>query len=488
MFNPHTSSSGRLIVKKLIMQESNVYHDMVRRPWQMAADERTVNCLSEVTQGGRFLDHNHVAPVAGQMLRPAAQTSFMAGIENGWGTTRFFFMMAVEVASQFAPSEEYIVSGYSDFCDVSHQTRSLPPELKMFVNNIVTVRQMHTSLGTQLAPVDVSQVLRGNYLSRRGNQQTYPGAAPVNDYTMRPVDLFQFNANAGLIQQNAGPVDDIQYTPSMFHDGAKLSSRDNNLASRFLSKTLVAQQSAMAYDPYSAGDDFIIPSAGGRVVEQTWNSNSLLHMLSKSTQICSPAHGYFTWQELCMLDPNASNTAVVSLNRQGGVQRIHQPNATEFWTSATNETVAASILTNAVPALMARMLLTRVAFTATNATVDGSVVVQWTPNGAHGFYENMDMGPALSAFENQFIHEVFSSVSCNGMHSVSLMLDVRLIGDMYMTISMNGQAAVPFNAPLFADQLFTPVMTNDYQYLTNMSHDISSVASMVVEPAAIMRG
>lgn len=58
MWNPHMSSSGRLIVKKLIMQESNSYNDMVRRPWQMATDERTVNCLTEVTQGGRFLDHN----------------------------------------------------------------------------------------------------------------------------------------------------------------------------------------------------------------------------------------------------------------------------------------------------------------------------------------------------------------------------------------------------------------------------------------------
>lgn len=493
MFNPQFPS--KLAVKRLMMMQTGTYNDMMRRPYHLTGDTSLMNRLHDDTLGGTQIDRSHVAAVAGAMLRPAAQTNQHAAIDNGWGTSRFLFFMSVIVNNGLTQSEEYILSGYTDACDWS-SGGDLPPEMKFYVDNVITVRLAQTSLGAQAMPVNVSQVLRGNW-----NQPNQTWNAPVpsigqpaslpNDFSMRPSDVASLHATSELVHMGSQGMADIRHTPSTFYDGNKLSSIDNNMPSAYLSKALIAETARSVSDPYEmlAGEGFSSSNPGlGVVRDANWSANPLLNILSKNTMLTQVGAGFFSWRELKMLDPNVvsdSITMVIPLS-QNNIQRVHRQGQTEFWTSATNETVAATILAQSVPALMGRLLLTRVAFSVTNCTLDGQPAFQWVPGvGGQGFYETMNMAPALNVFQMQFIHEIFSAITQNGLYAVNLTVDARLTGDLWVSIAMNGQHPVDYVAPLYAGQLFSPVMTSDYNHLQGMANDLMGIASQIVQPVGI---
>jgi hypothetical protein len=484
MFNPQFPS--KLAVKRLMMLQTGTYNDMMRRPYHLTADASIVNRLHDDTLGGTQIDHNHVAGVAGMLLRPTAQATQFAHIDNGWGTQRFQFFMSVIVNNGLTRSEEYILSGYTDYCDWS-TGGDLPPEMKFYVDNVITVRIAQTPMGSQAMPVNVSQVLRGNWTQ---GGQSWGGQPTLNDYSMRPSDVASLHSATALVQMGAPNGSDIRHTPSTFYDGTKLSSIDNNMPSRYLSKALIAESAKMVSDPYDIlGETFPSTNPGAGVIrDANWSANPLLNILAQNTMVAGVNAGFFTWNELKQLDPNVVSsdiTYVIPLSKTT-VQRVHHQGQTELWNSATNETVAASILAQTIPALMGRLLLTRVAFSVTNCTIDGQPAMQWMPGvGGQGFYETMNMAPALTAFQYQFIHEIFNSITQGGLYSVSMSIDARLTGDLWVSIAMNGQSPVDYVAPLYAGQLFSPVMTSDYNHLQGISHDLMSIASQVMEPVGL---
>lgn len=139
---------------------------------------------------------------------------------NGWDKKHFCFIMKIveQAASVHHVDRTYLVSGYTDKMEYSKYAKSIPDELEFYVNSILETTNDRASNNNQL------------FSSVNGNSS--------NDrlYMMRPQDvLSRFSYNK--VRESQGM--DSSYRSDWVRGRAiQASSRNNNIASNYLAKTL----------------------------------------------------------------------------------------------------------------------------------------------------------------------------------------------------------------------------------------------------------
>lgn len=456
-------------IRRLLFLETGTYNDMMLRPYQTSLHQKDILQLQEATRGGQNLSASNLAGLAGQIVRPATNPTGTAQIANGWRQGRFAFMLEVFIPDNFGGARVQYLTGYTDHAEISHGGH-LDPNMQLFFNNSIQCRQvMYQSPGgnvLQQRVNDASHVLVGSYAPSIGSVQN-------TTHTMRPADVFDAVGASTLAQ--FGDVVDVRTT---FAQGTlKKSLRENASAPTYLSRLLTTHRDVMA----GANEDVdtlpnLMGEAAGSVKEPTVLGDAFLNYLQVETSLVTG--GSVTYGALCRVQPNLDQIADVVLARGPHlVQGPHQAGQSEHWQGTTHETIMSTILSHAVPALMMELMVTKVAFRATNRTLNGQVEVMFAE--VKSFAENLDMSPYLQAFDNRLRSQVLADLSHGGMIDYDISCRFDVLGETRIEIAVAGNPPVYYVVPSFADALFVPVLTNQYQNLQVLAGDISTLTDNI---------
>lgn len=483
---------SKFSVSQLLLIETGQYLDMMSSPYHTRLDMTSLNQIQNATEGGMNLSAERLAGVASDFIMPDV-TRDVVSIENGWGTRRFAFMMEVVEHYHDGTSFRKIMSGYTDHCDRSIQTKQIDPRTKFVINNITNLRDWTVPNGAGVAQTytsvaDSQQMLRPtNMVNNDIPMPTYNPMRVPDSFAMRPSDLFRNSGATSLINSVLGGSDKTTFNGSIVR-GAMLSDRGNTNPSEYLSRALKAGRYA-AKEAYggivqqghgSGGEDASFAyneTAAGYNSEREAVNDHFISSMSRMSDLADT--GFFYYQELLELDNTADAKAEVMAldHRERSISNFNQGG--EAWTpwSDTNRWtyIAKNCMTMSIP-FMTDLMLTEVQFAVTNETLDGSVVWSWNDkNPARSFARGMNLTSYMSHFRDKWLAQVWPAISRNGMSTVNIVVTINLFRQTIIHIRVDGSNQHSFVAPTFADQLFTPVLTLDNARLASLTSNISSL-------------
>lgn len=459
-------------ITRLLMIETGTYNDLVMRPYTTNVSTSTLASFQEATHHGQYLTPAHLSGISGQIMRPSTESLGTVVIPNGFNTRRFRFMMEVvnyfgNEFSQFG-NVQYLC-GYTDHADVSHGLH-IDPRMHLYFNSSVTTRKYEKMTPTGVMTV-TSKADASHILVNRSEQNFGFGQHNRNMHLMRPQDICYSMSLAASPNRS----DDSADLRSMFRPGIlQKSSRENTNTGMYLSKVLTTLRNTIE-NPKSDGDfTEIAAEAGTAVRDNLVAADPFLGGLLNNRNTSFIEGGSITYGELCQLSPGLDQGDVVQVllrrNNISGFKDIAERGDSEHWGGTSNETIMSTIVSQSVPALMSELMLTKIAFLATNQTMDGNFHVQVV--GGESFMENVDLSPYLMSFQNRLIVEVLADLSRNNLIQIDLQCEIDLLGDTKINISTMGGPMVPYVMPSFCDALSVPVVSPGARNLHVVSHDI----------------
>lgn len=459
-------------IDTLIFVPTGSYNPMGTRPYTARATGETLDALDRATDGFRNLTTGSLAGIAGRIIRPSTFTTGQISIDQGWDAQRLMFMMKVvypnnaslgDFGDDDAQRVQY-VSGFTDHSGDASYTGILDPRMKMYINTVISTREVVRSNRRTSRLLDANRFLQQN--------AGFGSRSSVVPYALRPRDVVQAVGNRSL-----GEPVESDFRTSL-SSRPLFSSIRNELPSDYMYRTLSAFRMGMNSNRYSHNDE---PSVMSEVASNTGDEANIHDAFMMSlTQATELAEGmYFTYGEFCRLFRGVDEQAHVAdppkMVRDIGFAQ-HQAKDTADWNGSDNETVVASILASAVPASMVDAMLTQCAFTATNDTINGLPEFHWHSAPMSFMLQGEDLSQQMIHFEDHFLRETFRDVTNNGLLTLSLSVHSDLVmTDTRMEITIDGDHPVPFCMPNFASSLTTPVLANSRDQLDDMAGSIRKV-------------
>lgn len=411
--------------------------------------------------------------IASDFLRPSAQQLGVVSVDNGWSEKRFSFLIEIayyEFSGEL--SARKILQGYTNHLGAT-MSGAMDPQMILYFNNVVTLRNSYipTEHGQALRTSvgESSQLLRGDY--------SIPNAfdTPASNLThlMRPQDVFNSMGRQALMGN-----DEYLDTRMMFSDSPiKKSNRQNNSAPHYVSGVLRGFRDTGAYADQTENMSNVMADAAGTVKDENVSQDRFFHELVTRTSNFTEG-GYVTYGELQSVFPEFDHVAGVIFtthtNRTQQPYEQHHVGQTEHWGGSDNETIWSTILTQTLPSLMMPLMLTRVAFVATNQTLNGQLDVRVMD--AQTFATGLDLTPYAEKFTQDLTHEVLRGLSQNNGIDFYLQMMTDVTGETRIEISIAGSPIVEFASPSFCDGLYAPVLTNNQLAIDAVAHDIQGLA------------
>lgn len=466
-----------LRVARLIMQETGTYNPQYLRPYEANLTATGLGVIMDraSTMNSKQIDSSIFNDVVTEMINPSAAPETMAQIDNSWDQRRIRFMLEIELeyASLGMSKGKMYIMGYTSFNGVTRNT-AIAPDMVFYINNIIQTRSFITTnnLGMQQTmelPKNVSQVFC--------NTQAPNIWSDNNEIAMRPEDVF------GYMQHSHIPSDYMAYggireTRGRVGNVAIKNNRKNNIGQKYMETLLNGYLNTRSQNDFVGIQEIeMLEKARIAVYDEAAQVDPFLSAIAQ-IKGGVPVTNHFTYGDLERLDPNVR--AVTNYNYLGPVElaQLHQAGQTAHWQGRDAYTQAASIIAQAVPAMMMDMMIGSISVHSTNLNLGGqpcTVIL----SGA-GF-STLDMTPTFNEFITRFDTEIVKNITYNGAISYTLSVTSNVLGDTKITISLNGDHEVDYVVPSFCDNLFAPVLTTSQQTMTNITDFADTLVSNVAE-------
>jgi hypothetical protein len=409
---------------------------------------------------------------------------------NGWGQARIRFMMEVVTNFGTGGSVTEIIQGYSDYNGVT-TSGLVDPQMEFHINSILKIRHQvtNTPFGVKsiFNVVDAAHVLVDNI----GSQQLYQ-----QEYTerMRPEDMF-----TAIQRKTFDSLGTVVDNRTVHNSVPVLSRRKNSIPTCYLSDMMEGFQNTRNDPTNSAGDSMdIFGAAKGYVQSESIHLDAFVKAISNIRRV--PISSSFTFSDLVKLDPNVPNTtkyAVKTAPRVTVQSNFGGLSNTELWNAGTHETGMsaswengdlgthfASVLANAVPALMMELALTGMHFSSTNRVQNGFIGMGGsgvtTVIANYNSFSNMDMTNHLKTFVSRLEHEILYGLTYSNQIDFEIEMYADLIGDTWIKVSVQNHPMVVYNQPSFADALIVPILSSNHNQVVSMAEDIDSFLHSVL--------
>lgn len=453
-----------LRIKNFVIMEMGTYEEQYRRPYTTELQGDTLTAIAQRVEQSTTVVPTALAGIASQFVKPSADHEGVIAIPGGWNHQRCRFMMEWEVDYYVGGKNTEIVMGYTDHVGLSHG-HAIDPNMHFFVNSVMRIRNtpVMTPVGVQAVPsfFEKSHVLAQNDFD---SMITSPAT-----HRMRPEDVHAIASRAHL--PRAATIRDSR---SLLTNRPEKSRRSNGLPANYMATILQTYQAAhQEEDPQTPGADMeMMEKARSNAREATVVEDPFLNSLA---QVNSTAIGNcFTMAELRSLDPNVDHVVQPLLMSPAARSSAHwaASGASQHWGGSGRETVIASILAQAVPALMMETGLMGISLLVSNLNYGAqavSVPARWKAFGS------MEASQAISLFEQRLIREVLNDISYNGQIGYQIQIDADLLSHSTFSMSIDGGPQEVFTAPSFCDSLFVPVLTNDAELSLKVAHDFNAL-------------
>lgn len=464
-------------VTRLILREMGEYNDMPIRSFVTDYTPRRADELAEVTRGGQDINAGLLAGIAGRVIRPASRVEGTAAIVSGWGERRFLFIMTVELRKSDNSYMEEVLTGFTDHIGASvmdSRSVKLDREMTFHFNSRFKVRRIkaHGRDGAVWTGniSDNSQILARQ---SRASFSTRGGDARNGTMTMRPEDFFVRKSVSKGFLDAAGAEGFRDMRAGYGNQALKFSRRENTQSSQWLSRTLTAARDAVNNDFLDEDEPAVIAARGrAKVKEQLVSTDQVFREMAADTQIMES--GFVTYGELLDMRDNRHLDEIVDVVMADRRTPMHRRGDTENWGGSDNETVASTIIANAMPTILMNCMYSEAEFFATNDTISGEHFVK--VSHIVPYLPETDLDEMFNQFVSMIQYDLLPDLFPEEHVLYEVRVKLSIMGECRIEISVEKGPFAQFTYPVFCDSVMSPIITETSEILDTLTKDIGNIS------------
>jgi len=462
-----------ITIARLILSETGTYNPMFSRPYETYVSGDTLNAINNRIDaaGSSGITGSILAGVASTMLKPTAAPQAELMIPYGWAERRIRFILEAHVTTTTGSSFVYYFQGYTSHLGVG-RNGAVDPNMEFIINSFIRVNRASTltPYGYQTRDIvtESAHVINGVYHYQQQNNTAF---------TMRPQDVFvgmQSNYIAEAYRSNNPGYNTVTDTRLALTSEPIRSKRSNNLPSSFIANVIDNYKTGVQLADFGQGEADILTRCQELVYESSINENIFIRAISNMKGVgCAIS---FTMADLERIDRNiAAVTNYVTLGATQ-VSQLHQTGQTAYWNSANRETVVATILSNAVPAIMMDLMINKIFFRSTNHDIGGimnTVIIDAKS------ITNADLTQNFELFKRRLEKEILFDITYGNQDLYMLEMNIDLFGETTISLSVGNSPMTVFSTPSFCDSLMTPVITTNKDNFNALIHDFDVITNNI---------
>ena len=460
-------------VARLILQESGTYNPLYSRPYQTHVEQATLDNLNrriDETRGGKITG-SLFAGIASNIVAPSSTPGLEIPIPLSWTERRIRFVMEVHVTLPTGSTMIYYFQGYTSHLGVT-PNGAVDPQMEFYINSFIRVNRSNqiTPYGTVLRDVitESAHIVNGQVVSQFNHGDVYG---------LRPQDIFT-GIQSGYLNEayraypGSGGTDTLYDTRVGLRGESLRSNRSNNLACNYVAKIVDTYQTGKQLADFGQSDQDIFGRCQNIVHEASPFENTFIKAISNIRGgHCVTS---FTMPDLLRIDPGAeANTNYICLGTTVSSQ-MHQTGQTAYWNGTDRETLAATIISNSIPAIMMELMISGIHFLSTNHAIGG--VVNTTIVNVKSL-TNADLTTNLEIFKSRLEREVLFDMTHSNFDLYQLEVQSDLFGETRISIAFENGPVYTYTTPSFCDSLLSPVIStgkdgfytiaNDFEIMMN---------------------
>ena len=456
----------------LILQEGQ--QEQYYRPMTTRLDDEIVNRVLVDTNDGLNINPFSLLNTASTIIRPDDQVAGKVGIINGMNQRRYSYMMEFVTVGTGLGTVTEIVTGYTDTDQIS-ASGAIAPELRFFVNDVITLLDSKETYIDRNGQVRYLKTVKDDLTLLRA-----PSFATYDMVSLRPEDVSAHKWSEELRKSNVPTLD----ARTSMSGPPKHTSTADASSHRYLANVLnsyfTAANPYLDSYPSNQNDEYQLDihstASAACAVRQT--STMFFHRALHMSGIQNTTE--FTYQQvqnIWNLPPQRWEV----IHHRGN--RLRRPiEHSESWSGATTETSIVYAMTHLLPNIMGKFLIGAAAFTMTNQTIGREIVI--TPVMAPlGLFENAINIVQLKQLCDLIKMDIIFGIILPKVEVFDIYLEIDLTGLTHYEISVNGGGKIPFDAPMFCDGIYSPLIGMSVDALTNVSQTLTGLTDVVISVA-----
>jgi hypothetical protein len=256
------------------------------------------------------------------------------------------------------------------------------------------------------------------------------------------------------------------------------SKRTNSVPTTYIAKVIDSYQMGSKLFNYGQGEADVFAACRSNSMEYAPNENPFIRALSAVTGMIDPST--FTMRDLAQIDPNVPNVTQAIMLGQMKHQLTHAGQM-EGWGGSSRETVIATLLCNAIPALMMEHMISNITLTSTNHDSLGNFTTIIT--GGRSF-TNMHLVENYELFKRRLEMEVINDFTYGNQETYAMRVNADLIGDTTITIALGSNPEVTYTVPSFCDALIAPVIATNKDHFYSVVNDFDGMIRNIIPDVA----
>lgn len=470
-------------IERFLVQETGTYNDQYIRPYETTMDGNVQNAIVNTVAGLNtpVLDPYVFSDVVNSFIKRQAAPEAKAGIVHGWNQRRIRFMLVVSYEFHTGGSKREYIMGYTDFNGIT-QAGSIAPDMVFHINSNVSTRSMNiqTPMGLQ----QVENIIDSNqYLQSAVDPSIYN---PNKVFSLRPTEVYLYMGDP--LTYNGMQAGDGDYR-TVINKAGSIVNRNLNTPSYYTTQIFnnvfhqvnrnsdgISKSKALEYarnsDYSSVGNESDMYNNRA----MAWN-NPFISAIS-SVRGHTPMTNTFTYKDLVSIDPNVGNVTQYVVLGHTQMSQLHQAGQTSDWHGSDISTKVAASLSHSVPALLMECLITKILFKSTNHHINGQMVTEIIHGNS---FSNMDMTLHYERFKQSFEKLVLNEITYNNSLSYAIEMNVDLLGETWIKLSIDNKGVYEYVTPSFSDGLFAPMITSNFNKLSEIGNDFGILYDTIVE-------
>lgn len=468
---------AKMTLVNMLVREVSGYNPMYSRPYEAHVTGHDLNALGQriAEHGTGQISGTLLAGLSRNIMNPSATHSGEIAIPNGWGERRLLFVLEVLCEFTIGSAITYYFQGYTTYSGLSYGD-AVDPQMEFIINSFIGVTRTN-----QLTPFGFQTVETIVESSQALAEITSTPYQPHQHFMMRPVDVVN-GMQAAYLQSGYEGMGGQGYTLDnriVLKREAERANRASNIPTNFMAKVIDGYCVGRDLSNFGMGEGDILNRARDQLVEAKLSDNPFIRYISDNKAM--GLTNRFTEPELQRLQPGFWASNLVQIIRQGttlAAPSTIQPGATSYWHGATQNTVAATVLSNAVPALMMEMMINEIHFTATNYDITNQNAVNII--GAKSKV-NADMTKYYELFKRRFAREIMYDLTYGNQVPYMVSISADVFGDTLIKIRFDQEPEEDFMTPSFCDNLLTPLIASTYDQYSNLVSTFDGIVNTVAE-------
>lgn len=458
-----------LVIKKLllIVSRSN-YQPMYNRSYTLNTNATNLsmleNCTHHVDNSVRRVSANELAHAVPTIVSLNPTVAGEARIPYGWGTQRLRFILEVEYPSLNGVTIQSFIQGFTEYHDPSI-TGKIDPNMMFYINSINNIEAWQDPVRGQVRKDNMASnnIIREIPITQEN---------PISDNQKVMITPYDIH-NKKYLDSHYGvsnDMDGIQAKTTLYNTSDKvtssqprLSSKANNNPYKYVTQTLNSYVEASADASMSFMGSDVFQDSSNRLKSGYLVDHPFFMALNNINGEFNPTS--FTLGELLMADPTLeTNNRITLIERsemgfQDSFTTMLNTDITQETLQPTFENIKANITASMLPSLMLDSLITTAAISITNVSGHPAVIV----SQANSFITDAYIPGLVEKLVILIEKQLVPVLSDGGLHRFEAIISCDVIGDLTVAIGYNGNPHTVYRFPVFADSLFTPVVTNMIQ-------------------------